>query len=75
VFPLMPVSIKTPACPVVVATTHPDKAGQWVPEASADATVPGGVWRFIDSTGIQRGFVLTAKQTARRMELAKATLA
>jgi hypothetical protein len=33
-----------------------------------------GVWRFIDNHGVQRGFVLTAKQTARRMELSKSTV-
>jgi rubredoxin-NAD+ reductase len=53
----------------VVSAAHPSLAGQWVAEAE-DAS---GVWRFMDSEGIQRGFVLTAKQTARRMELAKAT--
>jgi rubredoxin-NAD+ reductase len=74
-FPLMPVSIKTPAWPVVVAAAHPAQTGNWVAEASADASVPGGVWRFVDGAGVQRGFVLTAKQTARRMELAKATSA
>lgn len=69
-FPLMPVSIKTPAWPIVVAAAHPSLAGSWV----ADAQEPSGVWRFIDEAGIQRGFVLTAKQTARRMELSKSTV-
>jgi rubredoxin---NAD+ reductase len=70
VFPLMPVSVKTPALPIVVAAPHPALAGQWVSEAQEE-----GVWRFLDSSHAQRGFVLTGKQTARRMELAKATLA
>lgn len=69
VFPLMPVSIKTPAWPIVVSAAHPAVAGEWV----ADAEAASGVWRFMDNEGVQRGFVLTAKQTARRMELAKAT--
>ena len=74
-FPLMPVSIKTPALPIVVAAAHPATVGQWVPdEATEDAQSPG-VWRFIDEHGAQRGFVLTGKQTARRMELSKATSA
>jgi rubredoxin-NAD+ reductase len=68
-FPLMPVSIKTPALPIVVASAHPSVGGQWVAE---DALAPG-VWRFLDGTGTLRGFVLTGKQTARRMELAKLT--
>lgn len=62
VFPLMPVSIKTPALPLVVAA--PASAGQWhEPEP--------GVWNFIDPAGAQRGFVLAGKQTSRRAELAQ----
>ena len=72
VFPLMPVSIKTPAWPVVVASAHPQIAGQWQADA-IDAAVAGGAWRFLDAAGVQRGFVLSHKQTARRMEFAKAT--
>ena len=68
-FPLMPVSIKTPALPIVVAAAHPATVGKWVPE---DVQNPG-VWRFVDEQGVQRGFVLTGKQTARRMELSKTT--
>ena len=68
VFPLMPVSIKTPALPIVVAAAHPALPGQWV----ADDEL--GVWRFMDADGAQRGFVLTGPQTTRRMELAKTTL-
>lgn len=69
-FPLMPVSIKTPAWPIVVSAAHPSLAGSWV----ADALEPSGVWRFLDATGTQRGFVLTAKHTAKRMELSKSTV-
>jgi rubredoxin-NAD+ reductase len=69
VFPLMPVSIKTPAFPIVVATVHPALAGNWL----ADTAEPQSVWRFMDSEGTQRGFVLTGKSAARRMELSKAT--
>jgi rubredoxin-NAD+ reductase len=68
VFPLMPVSIKTPALPIVVSAAHPALQGAWVADAEP------GVWRFMDADGAQRGFVLTGPQTARRMELAKATL-
>ena len=70
VFPLMPVSIKTPALPVVVAAAHPSQAGQWVAEDAQD----GGVWRFLDPAGAQRGFVLTGPHTARRTELSGATV-
>lgn len=69
VFPLMPVSIKTPALPIVVAAAHPATAGQWEAEGSE------GAWRFVDSAGQQRGFVLAGKSTARRMEMAKLTTA
>jgi len=75
VFPLMPVSIKTPALPTVVAAPHPAQAGRWIADAlDAAAAQGGGVWRFMDPTGQQRGFVLTGGQTTRRMELAKATV-
>ena len=69
VFPLMPVSIKTPALPIVVAAAHPALAGTWV----ADAAEPQGVWRFMDAQGAQQGFVLTGKSTAKRTELSKQT--
>jgi rubredoxin-NAD+ reductase len=68
-FPLMPVAIKTPALPIVVAAAHPTLTGNWV----ADTGATEGLWRFMDSENVQRGFVLTGKSTARRMELSKAT--
>jgi rubredoxin-NAD+ reductase len=69
-FPLMPVSIKTPTLPIVVAAAHPWLAGNW----EADAAVQPGVWRFVDAQGAQRGFVLTGSNTARRQELSKDAL-
>lgn len=69
VFPLMPVSIKTPALPIVIAPPHPALTGGWA--AGEDSST--GHWRFMDSDGVQRGFALTGKQTARRMEQVKAT--
>ena len=75
VFPLMPVSVKTPAMPTVVAAAHPSTQGQWVADVlDAEAAQSGGAWRFVDNAGQQRGFVLTGKQTARRMELSKTTV-
>lgn len=71
VFPLMPVSIKTPAMPVVVSHPHPSHVGTWAtPEDGAE-----GLWRFVDTDGVQRGFALTGKHTVRRMEQVKATIA
>jgi rubredoxin-NAD+ reductase len=69
VFPLMPVSIKTPALPIVIAAPHPAQAGGWATGEDGMA----GHWRFMDAEGVQRGFTLTGKQTSRRMEQVKAT--
>ena len=69
VFPLMPVAIKTPALPIVVAAAHPALQGNWV----SDATEPQGVWRYVDAQATQHGFVLTGKNTARRLELSRDT--
>jgi rubredoxin-NAD+ reductase len=70
VFPLMPVSIKTPSLPTVVASAHPSQTGSWV----AEPVKTGGLWRFMDTDGQQRGFVLTGKQTSRRTEMSKTTM-
>jgi rubredoxin-NAD+ reductase len=70
-FPLMPVTIKTPALPIVVAAPHPATVGRWVADSDAQGA---GVWRFIDAQGVQRGFVLTGTQTSRRVELGKSTV-
>ena len=60
-FPLMPVLIKTPALPTVVAAPAPGTPGVW------GASEPG-LWHFIDAQGQRRGFVLTGLQAARRAE-------
>ena len=73
VFPLMPVAVKTPALPIVVAAPQPDQSGAWAQDADVEPEA-GGAWRYLDTSGQQRGFVLTGKQTARRMELAKTTV-
>ena len=73
VFPLMPVAVKTPALPIVVAAPHPAQSGQWLADTGLEPDA-GGAWRFVDDAGQQRGFVLTGKQSSRRMELAKTTL-
>ena len=73
VFPLMPVAVKTPALPIVVAAPHPAQSGQWLADTGLEPDA-GGAWRFVDDAGQQRGFVLTGKQSSRRMELAKTTV-
>ncbi|MEO6972692.1 MAG: FAD-dependent oxidoreductase [Rhodoferax sp.] len=60
-FPLMPVTIKTPALPIVVAAPAPGLEGQW-------ASSEPGLWQFTSAENRQHGFVLTGKHTARRGE-------
>ena len=59
VFPLMPVAIKTPALPLVVAPPAPGEPGQW-------QSVESGVWQFKDASNAVRGFVLAGGATPRR---------
>ena len=61
VFPLMPVAIKTPALPIVVAAAAPGSTAQW-------RAVEPGLWQQIDAQGRIRGFVLSGRQTSRRAE-------
>ncbi|PKO62645.1 MAG: pyridine nucleotide-disulfide oxidoreductase [Betaproteobacteria bacterium HGW-Betaproteobacteria-18] len=63
-FPLMPVAIKTPALPLVVAAAAPGTAGQW-------AQSEPGVWLFTDAAQAVLGFALSGFQTSRRAEWAK----
>jgi len=64
VFPLMPVAIKTPALPIVVAAPGPGTPGEW------QSSEPG-VWQFMSDASRPLGFVLTGKNTSRRAEQAK----
>jgi rubredoxin-NAD+ reductase len=66
-FALMPVSVKTPALPLVVAAAQAGLAGHW-----ADAGE--GIWHWQDDSGHPRGFVLAGAQTAQRMVQAKLLL-
>ena len=59
VFPVMPVAIKTPALPLLVAAPTPGRSGQW-------QSVEEQVWQFISDSGECLGFVLAGKQTAQR---------
>lgn len=75
VFSLMPVSVKTPALPLVVAAPSPGTSGKWHAQAidAPAATVgsPGGLWQWLDDAGLQRGFVLAGAQTSQRMAQSK----
>lgn len=63
-FGLMPVAVKTPALPLVVAAPPPGTPGEWFEREP-------GLWQHLGSDGLQRGFVLTGPQTARRQEQAQ----
>ena len=64
VFALMPVSVKTPALPLVVAAAQTGLAGHW-------AAAGEGIWHWQDDAGQPRGFVLAGAQTSQRMAQAK----
>jgi rubredoxin-NAD+ reductase len=70
VFPVMPVSVKTPALPIVLVSPSPHALGHWTQDPIVDGTL-GGAWRFVDAQGQARGFVLTGKHTSKRMEWSK----
>ena len=59
VFPVMPVAVKTPALPLLLAAPLPGSAGDW-------QAIEDGVWQFISDSGHCQGFVLAGKQTAQR---------
>ncbi len=63
----MPVAIKTPACPVVVAPVAPNAEGDW--EIEQDGLDVKAV--FKDSSGSIRGFALTGAATSEKNALAK----
>ena len=63
-FALMPVSVKTPALPLVVAAAQAGLAGHW-------AAAGKGIWHWHDDAGQPRGFVLAGAQTSQRMAQAK----
>jgi len=64
IFPIMPVAIKTPALPIVVAAPVPGTPGEW------QSSEPG-VWQFMSDAPRPLGFVLTGKNISRRAEQAK----
>lgn len=63
----MPVAIKTPVCPVVVAPVPVGVAGDW--QIQADGANINA--QFIDATGVLRGFALTGDATGEKNKLAK----
>ena len=65
-FPAMPVLVKTPACPTIVAPPPAGATGTWQIEAAAD----GVKSLFVDAQGKLLGFALNGAATAERAKLA-----
>jgi rubredoxin-NAD+ reductase len=66
-YPVMPVVIKTPACPITVCPPPIGTEGEWKVEST-----PLGVRAlFLDSTGRLRGFALTEQAAAEKNSLAQ----
>ncbi len=66
-YPAMPVTIKTPACPVVVAPVAPDTAGEWTIEQDGNNVKA----LFHSPDGHLLGFALTGDATKEKMALQK----
>ena len=73
-FPLMPVAVKTPALPLVVAAPAPGTPGGWQAATGDDGAPLPGEWHWRDAAGGLRGFVLAGPATARRMKLSAQVL-
>ncbi len=67
-YPAMPVLVKTPACPTIVAPPANGAAGEWKITRTAD----GVKALFVNSAGQALGFALNGAATAERAQLAKA---
>jgi rubredoxin-NAD+ reductase len=66
-YPAMPVTIKTPICPVVVSPVAPDTAGEWqITEEGNNVHA-----EFRDNSGALLGFALTGAATKDKMALQK----
>jgi len=66
-YPAMPVTIKTPACPVVVAPVAPATEGDWTIAAEGNNVKA----EFRDSSGNLLGFALTGEATKEKIALQK----
>jgi rubredoxin-NAD+ reductase len=69
VYPVMPVTVKTPACPAVVCPPAPGAAGQW--QVTQDEAGCEAVFR--DEAERTLGFALLGSATARKAALAAQT--
>jgi rubredoxin-NAD+ reductase len=66
-YPAMPITIKTPACPVVVSPVAKDVEGEWTVEVDGNNVIA----KFHDPEGNLIGFALTGEGTKQRMQLQK----
>jgi rubredoxin-NAD+ reductase len=66
-YPAMPVTIKTPACPVVVSPVAPDASGEWTFEEDGNSVKA----EFRNAAGELIGFALTGDATREKMALQK----
>lgn len=66
-YPAMPVTIKTPTCPVVVSPAPRDADGEWHIQADGQNVVA----EFKDKDGNLLGFALTGEGTKEKMRLQK----
>jgi rubredoxin-NAD+ reductase len=66
-YPPMPVLVKTPACPTIVAPPPPAAAGEWRIETATDSVKSV----FVDPSGKMLGFALNGAATAERAKLMK----
>jgi rubredoxin---NAD+ reductase len=64
VFPVMPVAVKTPVLPLMIAPPKMGSQGQWT------STEPN-VWQFNNEQNVIVGFVLAGAQTSKRAEMVK----
>jgi rubredoxin---NAD+ reductase len=64
VFPIMPVAVKTPALPLMIAPPAMGSAGQWT-------STEAHVWQFNNEKNVTIGFVLAGAQTSKRAEMVK----
>lgn len=67
VYPAMPVTIKTPACPVVVSPVAPDTPGSWTITEDGNSVKA----EFRDGDGKLLGFALTGEATKEKTALQK----
>jgi rubredoxin-NAD+ reductase len=66
-YPAMPVVVKTPSSPLVVAPPPAGAAGEW----AVEKTARGLVARYLDGSGRMLGFALCGDETDQRLHLAQ----